>query len=48
MRKTRVKKLRKELENSIDNLKGEDKLRSSSLYKRLFRKVKKEYINDIR
>lgn len=41
MRKVRVKKLREEFENSIRYLKDNDRLRTSPMYKRLWRKFKR-------
>jgi len=43
MRKVRVKKLRKEFEESIDYLKTNEKLRGSPVYNGLWRKFKREY-----
>jgi hypothetical protein len=43
MRKTRVKKLRKEFEQTIQHLSSNDKLRNSDIYKTGWRKFKKEY-----
>lgn len=43
MRKTRVKKLRKEFEEIIQYFNANDKLRISSTYKFAWRKFKKEF-----
>jgi hypothetical protein len=43
MRKVRVKKLRKEFEESIAYMKPVDRMRGSALYNRLWREFKREY-----
>jgi len=43
MRKTKVKKLREEFENTIAYMKAGDKMRGSVIYNRLWRKFKKEH-----
>jgi hypothetical protein len=42
MRKTKIKELRKEYEEIIQHLSGNDQLRSSEVYKTGWRKFKKE------
>jgi hypothetical protein len=42
MRKTKVKSLRKDFETTINDLVGVDRLRTSSIYKKLWRRFKKD------
>jgi hypothetical protein len=43
MRKTRIKQLRKEFEETIKHLNIEDQLKSSESYKKAWKLFKKEY-----